>query len=81
MLKRSGYKVLARKRRQQSRKTRGLVRIVLKKKKRGKGQHQTKRRKEIGRRRRILLTVISTRFLVQNKKDGVFTLSLDGVYD
>ena len=45
MMKGSGYKALARKRRQQSRKTSGLVRIAVKKKKRCKG-HTTKKKKK-----------------------------------
>ena len=46
MVKGSGYKALARKRRQQSRKTSGLVRIAVKKNKRGKGRTTKKKKKK-----------------------------------
>ena len=46
MMKVSGYKALARKRRQQSRKTSGLVRIAIKKKKRVRGRTVSNKNKK-----------------------------------
>ena len=46
MMKGSGYKALARKRRQQSRKTSGLVRIAVKKKKRYKRAYNQEEEEE-----------------------------------
>ena len=46
MMKGSGYKALARKRRQQSTKTSGLVRIAIKKKKHCKGRTASNKKKK-----------------------------------
>ena len=48
MMKGSGYKALARKRRQQSRKPSGLVRMAVKKKKRSKGRTTKNKKKKKG---------------------------------
>lgn len=55
MMKGSGYKALARKRRQQSRKTSGSVRIAIKKKKRVRGRTASNKNKK-GKRKKKKLT-------------------------